>query len=244
MQSLYRRSKLWFSLAWIIVYVVGTSIADNLSRLLGVEKSLSLPFLLFLSAAAIGWMHRNQLSAHFGLRAPAAPASRFLFYLPLVLLASANFWFGVQINMPLGETLLYAGSMICVGFLEELIFRGFLFSAMAEDNPRTAAAVSSLTFGIGHLVNLVNGSGAELIPNLCQVISAIAFGYLFVIIAHRGRSLWPCILMHAAINVSSAFANQAAFTDAVNIAVSAALFVLAFLYALLLRRTLPPPQEE
>ncbi|MBD5536303.1 MAG: CPBP family intramembrane metalloprotease [Lachnospiraceae bacterium] len=63
--------------------------------------------------------------------------------------------------------------MPCVGFIEEVIFRGFLFKALAENNVKSAVIISSVTFGLGHLVNLFNGSGMDLINNLCQICFAI-----------------------------------------------------------------------
>ena len=69
--------------------------------------------------------------------------------------------------------------MINVGFIEEVIFRGFLFKMMAKDNLKLAIIVSAVTFGIGHIVNLLNGG--DLIPALLQIFYAIALGYLFVI---------------------------------------------------------------
>ena len=74
---------------------------------------------------------------------------------------------------------------------------------MAKDNVNTAIIVSSLTFGIGHIINLFNG--ADLIPTLIQVCYAIAGGYLFVVIFQKGKSLWPCIIAHACINSLSIF---------------------------------------
>ena len=67
--------------------------------------------------------------------------------------------------------------MLCVGFIEEVIFRGFLFKAIAKDNVKTAIIISSVTFGVGHLVNLVNGSGMELVANLFQIVGAIAYWF-------------------------------------------------------------------
>ncbi len=48
-----------------------------------------------------------------------------------------------------------------------------------QDNVRSAVLVSSVTFGLGHLLNLVNGSGAGLAENLFQVTGAIAIGFCF-----------------------------------------------------------------
>ena len=48
MNKLYNKSRIWFALAWIIVYVVDTSITDELSRLIGIEKIITAPYLLIL----------------------------------------------------------------------------------------------------------------------------------------------------------------------------------------------------
>ena len=49
-------------------------------------------------------------------------------------------------------------SMLFVGVLEEVIFRGLLFLAMAKDSMKAAVIVSSVTFGMGHIVNLLSGA--------------------------------------------------------------------------------------
>ena len=76
---------------------------------------------------------------------------------------------------------------------------------MKKDNLKIAILVSSLTFGIGHIVNLFNGSGAELIPSILQVIYATSAGFVFVMLYHKSNSLIICILIHAIFNSLSAF---------------------------------------
>jgi membrane protease YdiL (CAAX protease family) len=93
--------------------------------------------------------------------------------------------------------------MINIGFIEEIIFRGFLFKMMAKDNVKTAILVSSLTFGIGHIVNLL--TGVDFIPTLIQVGYATSFGFLFVTIFYKSNSLIPCILTHIIVNSTSIF---------------------------------------
>lgn len=58
---------------------------------------------------------------------------------------------------------------------------------------------------IGHVVNLFNG--AELIPTLLQICSAITIGYLFVIIFNKSKSIIPCVVTHILINSLSIFNN-------------------------------------
>jgi len=239
MNNLYDKSKLKFALTWIVSYVIGTSATDELSRLIGVEKIITVPFLLILSAVALVWMKKNNLFEELGLCKSSIGAKRFIYYIPLFVLVSCNFWYGVKMNGTWVEFALYALSMLFVGFLEELIFRGFLFNAMLKDGTKSAIIVSSVTFGIGHIVNLFNGSGATLVPNLCQVVSAIAIGFLFVVMFYRGKSIIPCILAHQFINVTSFFANESAIDDTTRIVQSLIICAIALIYAAVLLKTLP-----
>lgn len=127
--------------------------------------------------------------------------------------------------MTLFETVLYILTMFGVGFLEEIIFRGLLFNAMLKDNVKAAIIVSSLTFGMGHIINLFNGSGSELVPNLLQVVYASAAGFMFVMIYYRTKSLVVCIVTHGLFNALSAFANETNLSFQ-NQMVSCALLVL------------------
>ena len=106
------------------------------------------------------------------------------------------------------EAVMYIISMCCVGFLEEVIFRGLLFRAMEKDNLKSAIIVSSLTFGIGHIVNLFNGSGRDLTLTLIQIVFAVLVGFVLVWIFYHGKSLVPCILFHSANNAFKVFAAE------------------------------------
>ena len=122
--------------------------------------------------------------------------------------------------------------MICVGFLEEMIFRGLLFKAMIKDGVKSAIIVSSITFGIGHIVNLINGSGAELLSNVLQILYAVAIGFMLVMIFYKTKSLLVCITMHSIFNSLSAFANKAARTNQGEIISALFLIIVAGGYAL------------
>lgn len=242
MQKLYQKSEISFAVLWILIYVVGASAADSLSGQLGVEKAVTLPFLAALSAIALLWMRKQGLLRKYGLCRPNRAARRFLYYIPLLLIVSANLWFGVNPNLSPLEICLYIGSMVCVGFLEELIFRGFLFKAMCKDGLKAAVIVSSVTFGIGHIINLFNGSGAQLVSNLCQVAVATAIGFLFVILFLRGGSLLPCIATHSTVNALSAFENRLGMSAAREILVAVVLAAISLLYAWYLLRI--PPEKD
>ena len=234
LKKLYEKSEIWFAVAWIIAYVVLASTGDNVSVDLGIDKIVTLPILIAMSAILYFFVRKNGLTEKYGLCRPKLPAAKMLYYIPLLVLLTANLWYGVAMNMPPLETVLYILAMFCVGFLEELIFRGLLFQAMAKDGVKSAIIVSSITFGIGHIVNLFNGSGAELLPNLLQVMYAIATGFAFVMIYCRTDSLVPCIITHSVFNGLSAFANEAVMTPQRQIISGVLLAVISGGYALYL----------
>ena len=237
MYRLYKKNESWFAVLFIIIYVVGISITDSVSKSVGIPKSVTSLFCIVLFAIIFLFIQKHKLFTYYGLCKSNLPAKKVLYYFPLVVIASVNLWFGVKMNFTLIETLLYILSMLFVGFLEEVIFRGFLFQAMCKDNVKTAVIVSSITFGIGHIVHLFNGSGAELIPNLCQVCYAIAIGFMFVTLFYRGKSLWPCIIMHGVFNSLSAFSNKE-MAEIYRIPIAIILIVVSSGYSLfLIKRT-------
>ena len=234
LKKIYNKSEIWFAVAWIIAYVVLASTGDNISEDIGTLKIITLPILVALSAILYFFLRKNGLTEKYGLCKPQLPAAKMLYYIPLLVLLTANLWYGVAMNMLPLETVLYVLSMFCVGFLEELIFRGLLLQAMAKDGVKSAIIVSSVTFGIGHMVNLINGSGAELLPNLLQVMYAMAIGFAFVMIYYRTKSLMPCIIVHSIFNGLSTFANETVMTPRRQIISGVLLAVIAGGYALYL----------
>ena len=77
---------------------------------------------------------------------------------------------------------------------------------MEKENVTRAIVVSALTFGAGHIVNLLTGHTS--VGTLLQVAYATAIGFAFVMVFHTSGSLWPCIVTHAVIDVTSKLSNQ------------------------------------
>lgn len=239
MKKLYEKNELTFAIVCIVIYCVLQSFANPLNKIIGVEYAASAIFCIIQTVVLFRFMKKNRLLERYGLCKTSIPARQFLYYVPLLILATRNLWNGVAVNYPLAGTVCYITCMLCVGFVEEVLFRGFLFKAIAKDNVKTAIIISSVTFGLGHLLNLVNGSGMELAANLFQVVGAIAIGFLFVMIFSRGGSLVPCIITHAAINAISAFSNETGLTVEKRMILNLILFGIIAVYARILTKTLP-----
>ncbi len=242
MKKLYEKSELTFAIVLIVVYCMLQSLAYSLNAVTGIEYFVNGIFNIVLTVIIFGFIKKNDLSERYGLCKPDVPASSFLWYIPLLILASHNLWNGAAINFPPADTLCYICNMFFVGFVEEVIFRGFLFRAIAKDNVKEAVIISSVTFGLGHILNLFNGSGMGVVENLCQICGAIAIGFLFVTIFYRGGSLIPCIITHSAINMVSVFSNEAGMTDEKRILFSLSRMAIVVVYTLILTKTLPKKQ--
>ncbi len=234
MKKLYEKSELTFAIAWIIAYVVLFSAADSLSASLGIEKVVTAPLGVFLALFLFAWIRKNGLLEKYGLRPLRGNWRSYLYFIPLLLIMSTNLWNGAAIRVSPAEVVLHILSMLCVGFIEELIFRGLLFKAISKDNVKQAILISSITFGIGHIVNLLNG--AEFFQTVLQLCYAMAIGFLFVVIFYKGKSLWPCILTHGVVNSLSIFSVQG--SQMLAVATAVALCVIPVGYALwILKKT-------
>lgn len=240
MKKLYEKNELTFAIVWIVVYCVLQSVGNPLNKVIGIEYAASC---ILQTIVLFTFIRKNNLQKLYGLCKTPVPAWRFLYYVPLFILASGNLWNGAALNYTPAETVCRIVCMLCVGFLEEVIFRGFLFVAIAKDNIKSAVVISSVTFGIGHIINLFNGSGMNLVNNLCQIVFAVAVGFLLVTIFYRGGSLLPCIIVHSAINTLGTFANDTNLTAKMHLLHIGILIVITIVYTMILTKTLPKTQK-
>ena len=226
MTKLYQKSEITFAILWIAAYVALSSLGEMLSYRIGIVKSATAAVHIAMSLVLFFWIRRNGLSRKYGLCKSKLPAKRFLFYLPLAVIATSALWGGFALQYGFPGTLLYVVSMCCVGFLEEVIFRGLLFRAMEKDSLKTAIIVSALTFGLGHFVNLINGSGRDFAATAIQVLFAILVGFVLVLIFYHGGSLIPCILFHAMNNALGAFEAEKGMDPKLHMALNIAVIVV------------------
>lgn len=204
MKKLFDKDPVWFAVLWIIVYVVSFGNADSASEALGMPKLVTVVVGAVLALVLTLFLKRHDFLTHAGLC--PVKKGKYLGFLPLALLSTVNFWNGIEAQAAPVEMGLYMLSMVLVGFLEEVIFRGLLFQAMRPGGETTAIVVSSLTFGVGHIVNLL--LGAPLLETLLQLVYASAIGFCFTAVFIRSGSILPCILAHAVTNATSILAPE------------------------------------
>ena len=203
MNKIYHKNEVSFAIIMIVIYVIGTIISETISEIIGISKLIPAIFHVLFSLITAVWIVKNGHTEKYGLTLPKYKLARAGFFVPLIIVACSGLLFGIKLNYGPLETVLFVISMCCVGFLEEILFRGFLFVGMAQKNVNSAVIVASLTFGIGHIVNLLNGQ--DLVKTIFQIVFAIAVGFALVILFYKGKSLIPCIVFHSLNNSLSAF---------------------------------------
>lgn len=225
MKKLYEKNELTFALVWIAIYVAGTSLAEMLNDTVGTDKLVSAVFHVVMAVCLFLWVKRNGLAEKYGLFLPRYRLSGAWFFLPLALVCLYKVVFSPALRFSPMESACFVISMLGVGFLEELIFRGFLFRAIEKESLARAVIISSVTFGVGHIVNLLNGQ--NVVDTVGQIIFAVFVGFALVVLFHKGKSLVPCIVFHGVFNALSVVANDDALNSALGGPVPALIIMIA-----------------
>ena len=236
MRKFYETKPVLFAILWIVVYVVliaplrGRFGDGSLQMLLG---------LVAISAALLAVIRLLGIQKELGMTRWLQNGKALLWLLPMWVLSTGNLWGGVSLRYDAITSVMAVLSFLLVGVAEEIIFRGFLFNGMRKTGRLTVAiVVSAITFGMGHMVNLLTGHATA--ETLVQMIFAVGWGFLFTFAYLKGGSLLPCIAIHGLIDAFSVFARDNAAADWAYII---ATVVIAVIYCLYLKKQ-PTPEPE
>ena len=235
MKKLYDKKPVLFAILFIILYcavtipIRGQCTDGSIQSLLGLTAVAAV--ISVVSSLIPLWRR-------IGVTAKPQHIRLCLYFLPMILLATGNIWDGFELHYK-GASLWYAiGSMALVGFVEEMIFRGLLFRALLKkDGPRAAIIVSAVTFGIGHIVNLLAGMATA--KNLMMIVFAVAWGFVFTMVYYKSGSLLHCILVHAVVDILSMVAAETAWGSWLYIGATVVIGAAYSLY--LMKRVETPP---
>ena len=237
MRNLYEKKPVLFAILWIVIYVVvmgtirGRFGDDSLQMLLG---------LVAVSSVLLLVIRRLDIQKELGMTRWLQNGKALLWLLPMWVLSTGNLWGGAGLRYEPINTVMAVLSFLLVGVAEEIVFRGFLFNGMRKSGSLTAAViVSAVTFGMGHIVNLLTGQATG--ETLVQVIFAVAWGFLLTFAYLKGGSLLPCIAIHGLIDAFSVFARD---NEAASWAYIIATVAVAAVYCLYLHKQPTPTAEQ
>ena len=237
MRKLYETKPVLFAVLWIVIYVVlmaplrGSYGDGSLQMLLG---------LVAISAVLLAVIRLLGIEKELGMTRWLQNGKKLLWLLPMWVLSTGNLWGGVGLRYDAVTTVMAVLSFLLVGVAEEIIFRGFLFNGMRRTGSLTVAVVvSAITFGMGHIVNLLTGHAT--METLVQVLFAVAWGFLFTFAYLKSGSLLPCIVIHGLIDAFSVFSRDSQIADWAYIVATVAAALVYCLY--LSKQPTPEPQK-
>lgn len=108
------------------------------------------------------------------------------------------------VNSDIAMLMKQALILLIVAIAEELFFRGLLLRELVfgfKVKPLLASALVSLLFGALHLVNVF--SYASFSYAVVQGLCAFAIGFDLAAIYCKFKSVVPCVIIHALINITS-----------------------------------------
>ena len=198
-----RRPQGWAAIAlllvaWLVAGLVGALVArvvsgpadDDYAAPGSALAHEALPSLvsLVVVAVAIGWWRWWPQVLH-----DRVPARAWAWVFPGALAVAGGFLGDWTRVAAAGATLVLvlAVSVLLVAASEELLFRGFILEALRERYPELAAAlVTTLVFGLGHLV--YGGFG-----NVVQGVVAMLSGFVYYVSRRLSRGIVVPVLLHA-----------------------------------------------
>ncbi len=229
MKRLYEKNEILFAILWIVAYCLLTiPIRGNFG-----DESLWMFLVLALIAIGITvFVKINHLEGKYGLRKWPKDTKRYLYFIPMWILVTGNLWGGFALKYGGIGQVFATLSMLLIGYIEEMIFRGFLFKALIpKDGIKISVTISAVTFGIGHIVNLLAGQAN--LETVIQVFFAIAWGFIFTMLFYKSGSLIPCTIAHGLVDAFSVFARDFAAREWVYMG---ATIVIAIAYCLYLSK--------
>lgn len=133
-----------------------------------------------------------------------------LYPLVLITLVAISSWTTVRAEgtppAPWYRALAFCATMLLIGLVEELPFRGLICGTLLERFGTSRAGVwkttllSGVIFGMAHLTNLM---GAEPLGVFVQAAVTSVLGMLFAAIYLRTGNLWVTIALHALMDFAS-----------------------------------------
>lgn len=222
-------------MAWIAIYIAAMNLGAFLAEAYPAITWATGGVLAILSIALLVYVAKSGTAATYWVKSPEGGTLPSALYLaPLFAVAFFQYAKGIDPQLDLGAVAAAVLLVVCVGFIEELLFRGFLLRALREKGSlNRAVLISGATFGIGHIINLANGySGAD---QLIQMVAAVVIGIALAYCVALTGSILPGVAFHALFNLSGTVTVASTSMDTY---ILGAVIVVMVPYILYLRRQL------
>lgn len=193
------------SVIWIMIYGIIYSFSEKFSKLYGENHILTVfAIMLYIVVLYIFLKKRNRLSV-YGICFPKYWRKRDIGWLmPLLSFPFVNMYLQGNQTILQNSWIMFLLMLFTV-FLEELLFRGYLlvylFKKCGIDNKWIGMIISSVLFGMFHIVNIFQG--VDILYTMVQMLCACGIGLCLCVLVSQYKSIFPGIIVHYLINITS-----------------------------------------
>lgn len=196
---------------WVVLYGTTYIAADMLSQAMGLQSWFPALAMVLYAGALLLWLLRTGQAQTLGL----CPCLNLtlkdtLVLLPLLAFPIYNLLSAGGFSSSLSAVLL----MGSVSLVEEIFFRGALLRAFSRRSARFGILLTSVLFGLFHIVNLIGG--ADLRSTLMQMLCTFAAGLSYGAVTVRYRSILPCVAAHFLTNTTGLGVTPAVAQEGVS----------------------------
>ena len=158
-----------------------------------VVKGVTLGWVVAVIVPTVGW-------EAIGFRRPVRPTSA-LYGIPMLLLGGMALAGGVASSMTLTAFLTMCAWVMIGILIEEIVFRGVMWEAVASRGPVFTAITTSVGFGMIHLL----GIGSPIPTSIVLAQACFAAGVGMVLAAARvaAGTIWTATALHWVFNMMS-----------------------------------------
>lgn len=196
-----------------VVLTLAVSVASAVATIqefgdMGIRNAQACAYLLMAVITTVYMKRKDPSLLSFGLRKlEAAPSKAVLFYIPLLILASAQpLMNGINVKLGAPEVISIVIMTLLVGYAEEVVFRGIIWNYLRSKGPLFYIVFSSVLFGLLHMSNAFGGN--ELIHTLLQVVNALLLGCVLALLIVAGNNLIPLIAFHFLYDALAMVSNE------------------------------------
>ncbi|MFA7367406.1 MAG: CPBP family intramembrane glutamic endopeptidase [Bacilli bacterium] len=198
-------NKVLFAVFWIVLYVVTVNISDLISEAYKLDYLTTICVLLFAVSLSL-YILISKTKLIFESKNTSKNTS-VLIYIPLFIIGLIQLTKGIDDSLSKESIITVIGLMIGVGFIEEIIFRGFLLKAIGErSSVIKTIIISGVTFGAGHIVNL--SRGYEYNELIAQIIVAIVIGVFLSLLVVITKKIYPGVIFHIIFNITGSITSN------------------------------------
>lgn len=155
-----------------------------------------------------------------------AGLEKVLFFLPVIAIEAVPLFAGFRADNDFKYILAVLACTLCVGFAEELYFRGFVLNALKVKGTQFSIIVSSVIFGLTHLINIAGGAGMA--ETILQIFFAFFFGFVCAEVLMITGSILPVMIWHALHDFLAYTTNEGSKTFLIAGAAIQTVILIAF----------------